>query len=128
MTDRPRNLGQCVPVPMHAIHTKHPVLGRLGQCGSDKVGSIEEYAQSRGQVQSFEDNLHTISPCCNSQLLWCATGEFKKKDKLAKPKPSHKGTVIYRLKPFKNQVQDYIPSSWCRRMCQSRRSGRGSHQ
>jgi hypothetical protein len=31
-------------------------------------------------------------------------GEFKKKDKLAKPKPSHKGTVIYRLKPFKNQV------------------------
>jgi hypothetical protein len=32
-------------------------------------------------------------------------GEFKKKDKLAKPKPSHKGTVIYRLKPFKNQVR-----------------------
>lgn len=38
-------------------------------------------------------------------LLVCfVSGEFKKKDKLAKPKPSHKGTVIYRLKPFKNQV------------------------
>lgn len=33
-------------------------------------------------------------------------GEFKKKDKLAKPKPSHKGTVIYRLKPFKNQGRE----------------------
>lgn len=33
------------------------------------------------------------------------SGEFKKKDKLAKPKPSHKGTVIYRLKPFRNQVR-----------------------
>lgn len=38
--------------------------------------------------------------------LWLVlVGEFKKKDKLAKPKPSHKGTVIYRLKPFKNQVR-----------------------
>jgi hypothetical protein len=38
-------------------------------------------------------------------LLLLLVGEFKKKDKLAKPKPSHKGTIIYRLKPFKNQVR-----------------------
>eukprot|EP00879_Flechtneria_rotunda_P027437 GHRR01029393.1.p1 GENE.GHRR01029393.1~~GHRR01029393.1.p1 ORF type:complete len:133 (+),score=29.05 GHRR01029393.1:263-661(+) len=31
---------------------------------------------------------------------------LKKKDKLAKPKPSTKGTVIYRLKPFNNQARD----------------------
>lgn len=43
----------------------------------------------------------------------CATGEFKKKDKLAKPKPSHKGTVIYRLKPFRNQVRPAGGSSRC---------------
>lgn len=37
-----------------------------------------------------------------------SAGEFKKKDKLAKPKPSHKGTVIYRLKPFRNQVRTAV--------------------
>lgn len=31
---------------------------------------------------------------------------LKKKDKLAKPKASTKGTVIYRLKPFKNQARE----------------------
>lgn len=42
--------------------------------------------------------------------FWCA-GEFKKKDKHAKPKPSHKGTVIYRWKPFRNQVRTLWPTS-----------------
>jgi DNA methyltransferase 1-associated protein 1 len=30
---------------------------------------------------------------------------FKKKDKQQKPKPSAKGTVVYRRKPFKNQAR-----------------------
>ncbi len=42
---------------------------------------------------------HPIAP---SQLM---DGLKKKKDKQAKPKPSSKGTVIFRLKPFRNQAR-----------------------
>jgi DNA methyltransferase 1-associated protein 1 len=78
-----------------------------GQAGEERKpeqkAKPERMKRPEGMSREAFALLGGSNPVIPSQLL----DGLKKKDKLlAKPKPSTKGTVIYRLKPFINQARD----------------------
>lgn len=69
---------------------------------SEQKAKPEKMKRPEGMSREAFALLGGSNPVIPSHLL----DGLKKKDKLAKPKPSTKGTVIYRYKPFRNQARD----------------------